>query len=275
MRKLLNKLLIRFGLLLTKAPALLAGHALKTSGLFPAELTERVTVSQAKGTPDNELFKIFSADTNVHKWHHYFDIYTRYFERFRERPITMLEIGVFRGGSLRMWKEYFHPDSTIVGIDVDKSCQAHEIADRKVFVRIGSQADPTFLAKVNGEFGPFDIILDDGSHKTHHQIISFGALFRPALKDDGCYMVEDVHTNYWIKHVDSPETFIDLSKQMVDMLHEPYFGRKETEFRHEHPDALTELDLSYLSANLEGISFHDSIVVFDKKKQSLPKSELR
>jgi cephalosporin hydroxylase len=275
MRKLLNKLLIRFGLLLTKAPTLLTDHSLETSDLFPAELTERVKVSKAKATPDNELFRIFSADTNVHKWHHYFDIYTRHFERYRGRPITMLEIGVFRGGSLRMWKEYFHPDSTIVGIDIDKSCQAHEIANQKVFVRIGSQADPAFLATVNGEFGPFDIILDDGSHKTHHQIVSFGALFRSALKDDGCYMVEDVHSNYWIKHVDSPETFIDLSKQMVDMLHEPYFDRKETDFRHEHPDALDDLDLSYLSANLDGISFHDSIVVFDKKKRTLPKSELR
>ena len=68
---------------------------------------------------------------------------------------------------------------------------------------------------------------------------------------------------------------IELSKQMVDMLHEPYFDRIETEFRHEHPDALTELHLSYLSANLDAISFHDSIVVFDKKRQHLPKSELR
>ncbi len=115
MRKLLNRLLIKFGLLLTKAPELLADKSLKTSDLFPAELTERVKVGAAIETPDNELFRIFSADTNVHKWHHYFDIYTRYFERFRDRPITMLEIGVFRGGSLRMWKEYFHPDSTIVG----------------------------------------------------------------------------------------------------------------------------------------------------------------
>ena len=41
------------------------------------------------------------------------------------------------------------------------------------------------------------------------------------------------------------------------------------------PADLKELDLSYLSANLDGISFHDSIVVFDKKKRSLPKSELR
>ena len=142
-------------------------------------------------------------------------------------------------------------------------------------MRIGSQADPEFLAEVNEEFGPFDIILDDGSHKTHHQNISFGALFRPALKDGGCYMVEDVHTNYWLKHVDSEDTFIDLSKQMVDMLHEPYFDRKETNFRHGHPEAVKELELSYLAANLAGIAFYDSIVVFDKKKQYLPKSELR
>ena len=275
MRKLLNRLLVKFGLLLTKAPTLLADKTLETSDLLPAELTERVKVEMATVTPDNELFEIFSSDTNVHKWHHYFDIYTRHFERYRDRPISMLEIGVFRGGSLRMWKKYFHPDSTIVGIDIDKSCLAYEIADQNVFVRIGSQADPAFLASVNGEFGPFDIILDDGSHKTHHQIVSFGALFRDALKVGGCYMVEDAHTNYWIKHVDSPETFIDLSKQMIDMMHEPYFNRKETEFRHQHPEAIGELELSYLSANLDSISFHDSIVVFDKKKRSLPKSELR
>lgn len=275
MRKLLNKLLIKFGLLITKAPQLLADKSLATSELFPADLTEKVMVSATQETPVNELFDIFSADTNVHKWHHYFDIYVKHFAQYRNRPIRMLEIGVYRGGSLRMWKDFFHPDSTIVGIDIDKSCKAHEIADKNVYVRIGSQADPNFLQEVNGEFGPFDIILDDGSHKTHHQIISFGALFRTALKDGGCYMVEDTHTNYWIKHVDSPETFIELSKQMVDMLHEPYFNRKETDFRLGHDDAVTEMELSYLSANLASVAFYDSIVVFDKKKQYLPKSELR
>lgn len=275
MRKLLNKILVKFGLLITKAPALLADSTLATSASIPARLTEKVRLGEASVTPDNELFRIFSADTNVHKWHHYFDLYERYFGRYRDRPVRMLEIGVFRGGSLRMWKQYFHPDSTIVGVDIDPSCSAHEIADKNVFVRIGSQADPSFLAAVNGEFGPFDIILDDGSHKTHHQIISFGALFRDALTDGGCYMVEDMHTNYWIKHVDSPETFIDVAKQMVDMLHEPYFDRKEVHFRHGHAEALQQIELSYLAANLTGIHFHDSIVVFDKQGRSLPKSELR
>jgi len=231
-------------------------------------------VREASERPKNPLFDIFAGGTNVHKWHHFFDIYTRHFSAYCDRPIKMLEIGVFRGGSLRMWKEYFHPDSTIVGIDIDKTCKAYEIADQNIFVRIGSQGDPEFLAEVNEEFGPFDIILDDGSHKTDHQNISFGALFRSALTDGGCYMVEDVHSNYWLKFVDSEDTFIDLSKQMVDMMHEPYFDRKEVNFRHEHPEAIKELQLSYLAANLSGVAFYDSIVVFEKKKQYLPKSEL-
>jgi hypothetical protein len=66
-------------------------------------------------------------------------------------------------------------------------------------------------------------------------------------------VVEDVHSNYWIKRVDSLETFIDLSKQMIDMMHEPYFDRKETEFRQDQSDALREPQRSYVSANLGGM----------------------
>ena len=275
MRKLLNKLLVKFGLLITKAPTLLTDKSLTTSEAFPAQLTEKVAVDAATDTPRNELFDIFAADTNVHKWHHYFEIYEKHFVSYRGRPVRMLEIGVFRGGSLRMWKQYFHPESIIVGIDIDKSCKEHERAEENVFVRIGSQADPEFLAKVTEEFGPFDIILDDGSHKTHHQNVSFGALFRASLKDGGCYMVEDMHSNYWLKTIDSEDTFIDLSKQMIDMLHEPYFDRTEASFRPEHPDAVKQLNISYLAANISGIAFYDSIVVIDKKKKYLPKSEQR
>ena len=92
MRKLLNKLLIKFGLLITKAPTLLSDKTLETSDAFPATLTEKVTVGEAGEAPENPLFELFSADTNVHKWHHYFDIYTRHFDRYRDRPITMLEM---------------------------------------------------------------------------------------------------------------------------------------------------------------------------------------
>jgi len=275
MRKLLNKLLLKFGYLITKAPRLLAEQSVESITMLPAELTEKITIGEATETPDNELYETFAADTNVHKWHHYFDIYTRHFEPYRSKPIKMLEIGVFRGGSLRMWKKFFHTDSVIVGIDIDKDCQQYEIADQQVYVRIGSQGDPDFLAAVNKEFGPFDIILDDGSHKTYHQLVSFTSLFRDALKDGGCYMVEDMHTNYWTSHVDTPQSFIELSKRMVDMLHEPYLGRKEINFRHKHAEAVSELDVTYLGANLDSIAFYDSVVVFGKKNKHLPKSEQR
>ena len=138
MRKLLNKLLLKFGYLITKAPRLLAAQSIDSVGMLPEHLTEKVTIGEAAGTPDNELYEIFAADTNVHKWHHYFDIYTRHFDPYRSKPIKMLEIGVFRGGSLRMWKQYFHPESLIVGIDIDRNCQQYEIADQQVYVRIGS-----------------------------------------------------------------------------------------------------------------------------------------
>jgi len=275
MRKILNKLLVKFGLIIAKAPALLTDKSNAMSDEFPAELTENVTIVESSDNPTSELFDIFAADTNVHKWHHYFEIYEKHFTSYRDRPIRMLEIGVFRGGSLRMWKQYFHPESVIVGIDIDKSCKDHERADDNVFVRIGSQADPDFLAQVTREFGPFDIILDDGSHKTHHQNISFGALFRASLKDGGCYMVEDMHSNYWLKTIDSEDTFIDLSKQMVDTLHEPYFDRTEASFRPGHPENESEMGVSYLAANIHSIAFYDSIVVFDKRKKVIPKSEQR
>ena len=66
-----------------------------------------------------------------------------------------------------------------------------------------------------------------------------------------------------------------MSKKMIDILHEPYLDQGEKKFRLEHLEAIKEIDLSYLAANLGGISFYNSIVVFHKKKRSLPKSELR
>ena len=275
LRTLANKVLVRFDLVIVTAPQLLSESSSSSPESLLADLTEKVPIVPATDAPNNELFRLFSNEQNVHKWHHYFENYERHFDRYRDRPIRMLEIGVAGGGSLRMWQKFFHPDSTIVGIDIDPSCLAHENADLGIHVRIGSQADSGFLAAVNGELGPFDVILDDGSHHTSDQIASFGALFRTALNDGGCYIVEDTHTSYWSDWVDSLETFIEFSKRAVDLLHEPYVGRVGLEFWDGGAEALEEARLTYLSANLSCVSFYDSIVVFDKKARSLPRVELR
>lgn len=242
---------------------------------LPAALTEKVTVRIPQKAPDNDLFRIFSSIPDIHKWHHYFEIYTRHLKKYRYLPLKMLEIGVYKGGSLTMWKRYFGPESIIVGVDIDPDCKKHERTDNGIFVRIGDQTDTDFLAAVSEEFGPFDVILDDGGHTTMQQIISFGALFRSSLKEHGCYMVEDIHTNYWDSYLDSERTFIDLAKDMIDMLHEPYLGRTEASFRYQYADAERQLDLSYLATHVQSITFHDSIIVFDKQKKDLPISELR
>ena len=49
----------------------------------------------------------------ITKYTNFFDIYDRYLESMRDRPIRMIEIGVQHGGSLQMWKRYLHPDSLI------------------------------------------------------------------------------------------------------------------------------------------------------------------
>jgi hypothetical protein len=137
----------------------------------------------------------FSPKTHlVHKWLHYLEIYERHFSPYRGRELNFLEIGVFKGGSLEMWRKYFGEKAQICGIDVNPECAAFESPGTKV--RIGSQADPEFLKRVVAEVGTPDIILDDGSHVAEHQEVSFRTLF-PVLKEGGLYVIEDIHTAYW------------------------------------------------------------------------------
>ena len=238
------------------------------------ELTKSVNLDHRM--PDNELFRRFQESENVHKWHQYFEVYSTLFEPLRERPIRMLEIGVFRGGSLRMWKDWFHRDSRIVGIDIDPECRQYEDPDHGIFVRIGDQTDGAFLKRVADEFGPFDLILDDGGHTTTQMISSFNHLFCGALAADGIYLVEDTHTNYWPGYVDSRITFIDFCKGLADLIHAPYFGAHSIEpFEFTGRSEDHRLELPYIQAWLHGVRFYDSIVVIEKRLRTVPVHELR
>src|SRR5262245_66637051 len=82
----------------------------------------------------------------IDRWHHYFEIYHRHFERFRGRSPVVVEVGVFHGGSLQMWHDYFGSGTRVVGIDVDPRCRQFE--DPSTTILIGDQADRAFLAQV-------------------------------------------------------------------------------------------------------------------------------
>ena len=99
------------------------------------------------------------------------------------------------GDSLRMWKRYFYK-GMITGIDLyDKSA----LQEGRLKIYQGDQTDPAFLKRVTDTEGPFDIIIDDGSHVNSHIITSFEILF-PLMPSGGIYVIEDTQTSYWPKY---------------------------------------------------------------------------
>jgi hypothetical protein len=135
------------------------------------------------------------------KWgpHFYTPVYHELVSRWRDHPIRLLEIGVggydlktVGGASLAMWAEYF-PRGQITGIDIAEKRLA---LDARIKFFRGSQDDPAFLKSVCDARGPFDVIIDDGSHVPKHVVTSFHVLF-PALTEGGLYIIEDVQTAFW------------------------------------------------------------------------------
>ena len=120
--------------------------------------------------------------------HDYLRQYERVFAGLRHEPLTLLEIGVAHGASLRMWSRYFDR-ATIVGIDIKEECLQYA-GDRRE-VEIGSQADAEFLNDLGRRRRP-EIIIDDGSHRADYVLFTFHNLF-PYLRPGGIYIVEDIH----------------------------------------------------------------------------------
>jgi hypothetical protein len=210
-------------------------------------------VQALKNRPPNDIAKAFFECTErpAQKWAHYFDIYHSHFVRFRDRPIFFLEIGVMDGGSLDMWRKYFGPSATIVGIDINAEC-AKRVEPPNI-VKIGSQDDPKFLQEIVQEFGPPDIVLDDGSHIGCHQRTSFDFLF-PLLKAGGLYAIEDTHTSYWAGWEGGYRrrgTIIEYVKPMIDDLHWWYHKKQSV-------------------AEVGAIHVYDSIVVLEKATKQKP-----
>jgi hypothetical protein len=191
----------------------------------------------------------------IDKWNHYFPVYERYFSKYRGKEVTILEIGVYHGGSMQLWKEYFGEKCNVYGVDIIPQCKQFE--EDRVHIFIGSSADRTFLRTLKQQIPKIDILLDDGGHTMRQQIIAFEELF-DHVKEDGVYMCEDCHTSYWTFYGGGylrRGTFIEYCKALIDKLNAWHFKKlKADDFTHA----------------VRSISFYDSIVVFEKEKMMPP-----
>lgn len=193
----------------------------------------------------------------IHKWKHYFDIYERYFAKYRGQEVVILEIGVFHGGSLQMWKSYFGDKAKIYGIDIDPKCK--ELEEENIQIFIGSQSDRAFLQQVKAQIPDIDILIDDGGHTMQQQIVSFEELYAK-VKPNGIYLCEDTMTSYWLEYGGGFRrrgTFIEYSKRFVDSIHAWHSG--QADFKKDH-----------LTASLASVAFYDGIVVLEKKPMEKP-----
>jgi hypothetical protein len=135
-------------------------------------------------------------DTDKAKHTHYLRNYEEYFRPLHDKEIRLLELGIYKGGSLLMWRDYFEK-GLIVGLDL----QPVKIDDPSGRIRLyeGMQQDTALLDRIGQELAPdgFDVIIDDCSHIGELTRISFWHLFDIHLKSGGLYVIEDWSTGYW------------------------------------------------------------------------------
>ncbi|MGA8622331.1 MAG: class I SAM-dependent methyltransferase [Candidatus Sulfotelmatobacter sp.] len=142
--------------------------------------------------PIRDYFDSHTHGQGIWKWRHYFEIYHRHFQKFIGRPVNVLEVGIFSGGSLAMWHSYFGRQCHIYGVDIEPACLAYQTDS--VTIVIGDQGDRTFWRTFKQKIPRLDLIIDDGSHRAADQIVTLEELL-PHLNPGGVYVCEDVHNS--------------------------------------------------------------------------------
>jgi len=140
-------------------------------------------------------------------------IYEMFFSSMRDKAVCVLEIGIGGGQSLPMWRQYFSK-AQIHALDIVRygDPQLPGVALHQI-----DQTDRMQLMSVGTEFGPFDIIIDDGGHMMEQQQVSLGTLFS-YLQPGGYYFIEDLHTSFWPfnSYTDLYGTALDINEDRTN-----------------------------------------------------------
>ncbi|MEI8181030.1 hypothetical protein, partial [Aestuariivirga sp.] len=224
-------------------------------------MMEQSGTQDAGGLGQDDLSRLavlYGSDKNA--GHSYTALYHRHFEALRGQAVKLLEIGIggyevpdAGGASLRMWRDYF-AEGEIFGLDY----HAKNISEERIRVFQGSQADPRVLAGLVDATGGegFNIIIDDGSHRSEHVTATFMMLFQ-FVKEGGWYVIEDTQTSYWAKYGTSETagsrrlSMMELFKNLVDGLN----------WREIHAPGY---DPTYFDLNIVGLHFYHNIIFVQK-----------
>jgi len=201
---------------------------------------------------DLELFFLNEKHRLICKHSHYFEIYDRHFQKFRDKKITVVEIGIFGGGSLQLWKHYFGKNAHIIGIDINPACKQFE--EDQIDIYIGSQEDRNFWKCFLEQNPTIDILIDDGGHTMNQQIVTFEETF-DHISEGGVYWCEDCATSYWPSMGGGGNrkgTFIEYTKRFIDYIHAWHSKKKR-------------FKINKYTKNMYGLYYYDQIVCIEKR----------
>jgi hypothetical protein len=184
-----SRLFRRVRLAIENVPAAVEGYRY-ASRLPRPSVRPMPQAAEAGANPLEAYFDAHTEGPGIWKWRHYFDIYDRHFAKFVGQEVHLVEIGIFSGGSLAMWQSYFGERCHVYGVDIEDACRVYE--RDKVQVFIGDQADPAFWRRFVEQVPRIDIVVDDGGHLAHQQIVTLRSLL-PHIAPGGVYLCEDVH----------------------------------------------------------------------------------
>ncbi len=168
-------------------------------------MTDQPAKSSPPASPLTEIGNQVKTDkaTVVKSAHGYTLVYDHLFEPLQDKPLHLLELGLCIGGpetgapasreveaapSLELWQNYF-ANAQIYGFDISDFTGFQN--DRFSF-RQGDCGNRADLEAISDWKTDFDVIIDDASHASYHQLLTFEVLF-PRLKPGGLYIIEDTH----------------------------------------------------------------------------------
>jgi Methyltransferase domain len=180
---------------LTRLPALSRGAAIARQWGPPAnsgtlEHSPAVRGEHDYGNPLQAHIDGVKEGPGVWKWLHYFELYHRHLHKFVRREASVVEIGVYSGGSLQMWRRYFGERCRIHGVAIQEDCKTYE--DSSTTIHIGNHADRRFWKQFRASLPAVDVLIDDGGHKPEQQMVTLEEML-PHLRPGGVYICEDIH----------------------------------------------------------------------------------
>ena len=197
----------------------------------PNANNESIKISTENRQFATDLFKKLGTNFATDKvyGHSFENLYGQILGSIRLEKMNFLEIGLGcdmpkgPGWSIPVWKEFL-PNATISMLEYDGTC-AKQFESQVEHLFIGDQSDLSFLKNIGENYGPFDVVVDDGGHSRKMQLYSLMGMW-PFIHQNGVYVIEDIFTSFmpntdFFFFNDHNTTVIDLILELIIILNIP------------------------------------------------------